>query len=92
MFAATVKARPVDRPLPSQVRTYRCHVSTGGSITVSGPPGAVRNQLHVPVGGRYKQLPVTVLQDGIRVAVFSGNELIRALDLDPSKIYQRLHP
>ena len=92
VFAATIKARPVDRPLPSQVRTYRCRVSTGGTVTVSGPPGAVRNQLHVPVGARYKQLPVTVLQDGVRVAVFSGNELIRALDLDPSKIYQPLHP
>jgi transposase InsO family protein len=92
VFQATVKARPVDRPLPSRVQTYRCHVSTGGSIAVSGPPGAVRAQLRVHLGGRYKQLPVTVLQDGVRVAVFSGNELIRALDLDPSKIYQRLHP
>ena len=92
VFAATVKARPVDRPLPSQIRTYRSHVSTGGTVTVSGPPGAVRDQLHVPVGARYKQLPVTVLQDGIRVAIFTGNELIRALDLDPSKTYQPLHP
>jgi transposase InsO family protein len=92
VYGATVKARPVDRPLPSQVRTYRCRVSTGGSIAVSGPPGAVASQLRVHLGGRYKQLPVTVLQDGTRVAVFSGNELIRALDLDPSKIYQRLHP
>jgi transposase InsO family protein len=91
-FAATVKARPVDRPLPSQVQTYRCHASTGGSISVSGPPGAVRSQLRVHLGGRYKQLPVTVLQDGIRIAVFSGNELIRALDLDLTKIYQPLHP
>jgi hypothetical protein len=64
---------------------------TGGSIAVSGPPGAVASQLRVQLGGRHKQLPVTVLQDGIRVAVFSGNELIRVLDLDPSKIYQPLH-
>lgn len=91
-FTATVKARPVARPLPSQVQTYRCRVSTGGSISVSGPPGAVRNQLRVHLGGHYKQLPVTVLQDGIRVAVFTGNELIRALDLDLTKIYQPLHP
>jgi hypothetical protein len=91
-FGATVKARPADRPLPSTVRTYRSRVSTGGSIAVSAPPGAVANQLRVHLGGRYKQLPVTVLQDGIRVAVFSGNELIRALDLDPTRIYQPLHP
>jgi transposase InsO family protein len=92
VYAATVKARPAERPLPSQVRTYRCHVSTGGTISVSAPPGAVSPQLRVHLGGRYKQLPVTVLQDGIRIAVFSGNELIRALDLDPTKIYQPLHP
>jgi transposase InsO family protein len=92
VFAATVKARPADRPLPSQARIYRCQVSTGGSIAVSGPPGAIRSQLRVHLGGRYAQLPVTVLQDGIRVAVFSGNQLIRALDLDPTKTYQPLHP
>jgi len=92
VFAAGVKARPAERPLPSQVQTYRCRVSTGGSIAVAGPPGAIRAQLRVQVGGRYKQLPVTVLQDGIRVAVFTGNELIRALDLDLTKIYQPLHP
>jgi transposase InsO family protein len=91
-FAATVKARPADRPLPSTVQTYRCRVSTGGSISVSGPPGVIRAQLRVHLGGRYKQLPVTVLQDGIRVAVFAGNELIRTLDLDLTKIYQPLHP
>jgi transposase InsO family protein len=92
VFSASVKARPAERPLPSQVQTYHCRVSTGGSISVSGPAGAVRAQLRVHLGGRYKQLPVTVLQDGIRVAVFTGNELIRALDLDPTKIYQPLHP
>jgi transposase InsO family protein len=92
VFAATARARPVDRPLPSDAQTYRCQVSTGGSIAVSGPPGSVRNQLRVHLGGRYKQLPVTVIQDGLRVTVFSGNELIRALDLDPTKIYQPLHP
>lgn len=92
IYAATVKARPVDRPLPSQVQTYRCRVSTGGSIAVSAPPGAVTRQLRIQIGGRYKQLPVTVLQDGLRVAIFSGNQLLRALDLDPTRTYQRVHP
>ena len=91
-YNATIKARPADRPLPSTVQTYRSRVSTGGTISVSAPPGAVAKQLRVHLGGRYKQLPVTVLQDGTRVAVFSGNELIRALDVDPTKIYQPLHP
>jgi hypothetical protein len=30
-----------------------------------------------------------VLQDGNRVTIFTGNTLIRALDLDPSKTYNR---
>ncbi len=92
VHAATVKARPAERPLPTLTQIYRVHVSTAGSIAVSGPPGAVATQLRVHLGGRYKQLPVTVLQDGIRVTVFNGNTLIRALDLDLTKTYQRLHP
>jgi transposase InsO family protein len=87
-FAATDKARPVARPLPVASQIYRTHVSTGGAVTVSRP-GAT-GQLQVYVGGRYKQLPVTVLQDGIRVAIFTGNTIIRALDVDPTKTYQPL--
>lgn len=90
VFAASVKARPADRPLPATTRHYRTHVSTGGTVTVSAPPGAVGPQLYVHVGGRYHQLPVTVLQDGTRVAVFTGTTLIRALDLDPTRLYQPL--
>ena len=88
VFNASVKARPAARPLPTQTRLYRTHVGTGGTVTVSKPgaPG----QLQVRVGSRFKQLPVTVLQDGARVAIFTGNTLIRALDVDPTKIYQPL--
>lgn len=88
VFTASVKARPAARPLPSQAQLYRTHVSTGGTVTVAHPTG--RGQLHVYVGARYKQLPVTVLQDGHRVAIFTGTDLIRALDLDPTKPYQPL--
>jgi Integrase core domain len=88
VFAATVRARPVDRPLPAKTQLYRSHASTAGTVTVSRPSGS--GQLHVHVGGRYKQLPVTVLQDGTRVAIFTGNTLTRALDVDPTKTYQPL--
>jgi transposase InsO family protein/transposase-like protein len=88
VFAATVKARPVNRPLPSSAQIYRTHVGSAGAVTVSRPGGG--GQLRVHVGGRYKQLPVTVLQDGTRVAIFTGNKLIRALDVDPTKTYQPL--
>lgn len=89
-FAATVKARPAARPLPTTTQIYRTHVSTGGAVAVSRPAG--RGQLLVQVGASYKQLPVTVLQDGARVTIFTGATLIRALDLDPTKTYQRLTP
>jgi transposase InsO family protein len=88
VFAASVKARPAERPLPAATQIYRTHVGTGGTLTVSRPTR--RGQLRVHVGGRYKQLPVTVLQDGVRVAIYSGNTLIRALDVDPTKTYQPL--
>jgi transposase InsO family protein len=90
VFAATVKARPAARPLPASTQLYRTHVGTGGTVTVSRPGAA--SQLRVHVGGRYKELPVTVLQDGVRVAIFSGTTLIRALDVDPTKTYQPLGP
>jgi hypothetical protein len=85
VLAATVKARPAERPLPTSTQLYRTHVSTGGTVTVSGPSGAVRSQLRVHVGGRYKQLPVTVIQDGSRVAIFSGNQLIAPSSSTPPR-------
>lgn len=91
-FAATIKARPAGRPLTSTVQTYRSHASTAGTVTISAPSGAVAKQLRVHVGARYQQLPVTVLQDGEHVAIFTGHTLIRALQVDPTKIYQPLHP
>jgi transposase InsO family protein len=81
-FAATVKARPAARPLPAQLRFHHTHVSTGGAVTVW--PYAVF------VGGRYKQLPVTVIADGNHVAIFTGNKLLRALDIDTTHTYQPL--
>lgn len=88
VFAADVKARPAERPLPVATRIYHTHIGTSGTVTVSRPAGT--GQLRVHVGGRYKQLPATVLQDGNRVAIFTGNQLIRALDVDPTKTYQPL--
>jgi len=88
VFRATVKARPSERPLPASTQIYHTHVGTGGTVAVSRPTG--RGQLQVHVGARYKQLPVTVLQDGNRVTIFSGNTLIRALDVDPTTTYQPL--
>ena len=81
-FAATVKARPVDRPLPTKTMGYQTHVSTRGAVTV-GP-------YVVFIGARYKQLPVTAIRDGEHIAIFTGTKLIRALDADPTRHYQPL--
>lgn len=88
VYAATVKARPANRPLPTPTQIYRTRIGTGGTVTVSNPNH--RGQLRVHVGGRYKLLPVTVIQDGVRVAIFTGTTLLRALDVDPTRTYQPL--
>ncbi len=82
VFAASAKARPADRPLPTDTQLYTTHVSTGGTVIV-GP-------FHVPVGGRHKGLPVTAIRDGNHIAIFTGNKLIRELDADPTRRYQPL--
>lgn len=82
VFAATVKARPADRPLPATTQIYKTHASTGGTVIV-GP-------FHVFVGGRYNQLPVTAIRDGNFIAIFTGDTLIRTLNADPTKRYQPL--
>jgi transposase InsO family protein len=81
-FAATVKARPVERPLPATTRGTTTHVTTAGTVIV-GPYA-------VFVGARYKHLPVTAIRDGDHIAIYTGNHLIRALDADPTRHYQPL--
>jgi transposase InsO family protein len=82
VFAATVKARPAERPLPASTQIYRTHVSTGGTVLI-GPYA-------VCVGARYKSLPVTAIRDGNHIAIFTGNQLIRTLEADPARHYQPL--
>src|SRR3954452_5169909 len=82
VFAATVKARPAERPLPATAQTYNTHVSTAGAVIV-GP-------FRVFVGGRYKQLPVTAIREGNFITIFTGTTLIRALHADPTRRYQPL--
>ena len=85
-FAATVKARPAERPLPTRTQIYRTHINTMGAVGLSRP--GRRGQVQVGVGSRHQGLPVTVIQDGVRVAIFTGATLIRALDIDPTRTYQ----
>ena len=79
-FAATVAARPADRPLPEPVTTYRCRIGARGVMPVG------RYQVHV--GSCWNGQTLTAIKDGTRVALFAGHHLVRALDINPDRTYQ----
>jgi transposase InsO family protein len=83
VFAATTAARPVDRPLPTASTVRRCRTSNAGVV----PTG---RKCLVGLGGAWKLQQVTVIRDGDHVAIYAGNRLIRALDIDPTRTYQPL--
>jgi transposase InsO family protein len=82
-FAATPPARPASRPLPAPRAVRHVTVSTAGTIAIGG--------LQVSVGHRCSGLPVTVIKDGDHIAIYTGNQIVRDLDADPTRRYQRLH-
>lgn len=79
-YAATVKARPAERPLPASTQIYRTHASTGGTVVV-GPYA-------VFIGARFAQLAVTAIRQGDFIAIFAGDTLLRTLTADPTRRYQ----
>lgn len=79
-FAATVKARPADRPLPTPVLVNRIAVGSTGSV------GVGRCKVHV--GNRWLGHIVHTIRDGDHVVIFSGNRLVRELTLDTTRRYQ----
>jgi transposase InsO family protein len=79
-FAATVAARPADRPLPEPLTVHTGYISARGVMAVG------RFQIHV--GSRWKGHTLTAIKDGHRVAIFAGHRLVRALDLNPERTYQ----
>jgi transposase InsO family protein len=86
VFTATAPARPSSRPLPPPASRRRIgdpHVSTGGTVGVGG--------YAIQLGHRYQGLQVTTIRDDLHVAVYAGNQLLRALDIDPHRHYQPLH-
>lgn len=84
VFAATTPARPVERPLPAPLFTYRGTVTTIGLVKV-GP-------YIVNVGRQWQAHQVTCIKDGDHVAIFSGTRLVRVLALDPTERYQPAEP
>ena len=80
VFHATAAARPADRPLPAPVTLHRVVVDQRGIAQVA------RQNIHV--GTRWRATPVDIIKDGNHVAIFAGNHLVRALDIDPTRHYQ----
>jgi transposase InsO family protein len=79
-FAATVAARPADRPLPTPVTVHQNSVTASGVVTV--------NPYVIHLGSRWAKQPATAIKDGNHIAIFTGNQLIRVLDAEPTHRYQ----
>lgn len=82
-FTATTAARPADRPLPAPITVRHCLTSHTGVV----PAG---HKCLIGLGAHWKLQQVTVIRDTNHVAVYAGNRLIRALDIDPNRTYQPL--
>lgn len=81
VFDATPVARPATRPLPAPVEVLTIRVQDNGRLDLSGT-------YRLGVGKQWAGRPVTVIRDGLHVAVFGDNKLIRELTIDPTHRYQ----
>jgi transposase InsO family protein len=80
-FSATEKARPADRPLPAPVFVSRHTVDhKGGNIYV--PP------YRINVGLRWAGHECDAIRDGDHITIFSGTQLVRELNADPTRRHQ----
>jgi transposase InsO family protein len=84
VWAAATPARPAERPLPAPLSFHRNTASPAGLVSAG--------RYLVFLGGRWGGLPMTVIKDGNHITIFSGNQLVRVLDADPTRKYQRLTP
>jgi transposase InsO family protein len=79
-FAATVKARPAERPRPAPLILTTSRVTPNGVATV-GP-------YDINVGRRWTGHHLDVIRDGDHISLFSGIRLVRELTIDPHRRYQ----
>ena len=84
IWHAGTPARPAQRPLPAPLTVHHGTVNSVGVVTVG--------RFHINVGNAWTGHPITALRDGDHIAIYSGNQLIRALDLDPHRRYQPAQP
>ncbi len=86
-FAARPKATPSGRPIPAHYRVRRDRIDKAGAVTLRHD-----SRLHkIKVGRRHAGTRVLMLVAGLDVRIVSEDgELLRALTLDLSRIYQPL--
>jgi transposase InsO family protein len=82
VFAVTPKSGPSDRPLGAVTRVYRYNTS-GGSVWAG-------RHYRISIGNRYDGQQATIVLTGTRAHVFIQGQLVRHLDIDPTRQNQPL--
>jgi transposase InsO family protein len=83
-FAATVPARPAQRPLPAPVILTQALVSSAGHVAAGS--------YLINVGRRWMGHTLTTITDGDHITLLAGSRLVRVLDADPTRHYQPSEP
>jgi transposase InsO family protein len=87
VFNALIKARPSQQPAPLDHRVRRDKIDSTGKVTLR----YLGKLHHIPVGTAHKNRKVRLLVAGPDVRIITDDgELIRALTLDPTRIYHPL--
>jgi transposase InsO family protein/transposase-like protein len=83
-YAATVTARPAQRPLPAPVTVTAALVSSSGCV------GA--GDYLINVGRAWTGHTLTAITDTNHITLLAGTQLVRVLDADPTRRYQPAPP
>ncbi len=87
VFNALIKAKPSQQPAPLDHRVRRDRIDSSGKVTLR----YLGKLHHIPVGTAHKNRKVRLLVAGPDVRIITDDgELIRALTLDPTRIYHPL--
>ena len=87
VFNGLIKAKPSQQPAPIDHRVRRDRIDSTGKVTLR----YLGKLHHIPVGTAHKNRKVRLLVAGPDVRIITDDgELIRALTLDPTRIYHPL--
>jgi transposase InsO family protein len=87
VFNALIKAKPSQQPAPVDHRVRRDKIDSTGKVTLR----YLGKLHHIPVGTTHKNRKVRLLVAGPDVRIITDDgELIRALTLDPTRVYHPL--